>query len=51
MNRGRIAAVVAMLSCVAAMADDVPMRFEVGNYVVNLMPTRESTQRVNPRQS
>ena len=44
MKRGRIAAVVAMLSCVAATADDVPMRFEVGNYVVNLMPTRESIQ-------
>jgi len=44
MNWGRIAAVVVMLPCVAAAIDDVPMRFEVGSYAVNLMPTRENVR-------
>lgn len=44
MNWGIIAAVVVMLPCVAAATDDVPKRFEVGNYAVNLMPTRENIQ-------
>ena len=43
MNWRIIAAVVAMLPCTAA-ADDVPKRFEVGGYAVNLKPTRENIQ-------
>ena len=44
MKWGSVAAAVVMLPCVAAVADDVPMRFEVGSYAVNLMPTRENVQ-------
>lgn len=43
---GRIAAFAALLPCVVAVADDLPMRFEVGGYAVDLMPTRENIQPV-----